>query len=68
MAPIYAIINLAILEKSLYEIIRKNTIKIYKENLLNHGRDTQMVVSYSRIVHRETLMIFTTYSKSYTLK
>ena len=36
----HATITLAFLEENLYEIIGKNTMKIYKENLLNHRRDT----------------------------
>ena len=32
-------------------------------NLLNHGKDTLMIVSCSGIVHRETLMTYTANSK-----
>ena len=35
MALTYVILTLSFLEKYLYEIIDKNTTKIYKENLVN---------------------------------
>ena len=40
MSPTYATLTLEYLEENLYEIIDKNTTTIWKQNLLDHGKDT----------------------------
>ena len=42
MTPTYDNQTLAYLEENLYEIIRKNTVAIQKQNLLDLGKDTWM--------------------------
>ena len=66
MAPIYTTLTLAYLEENLYEIISKKYNHNIKQNLLDDGKVTQMMVSYSWNAYGATLTIQTTYPKTYT--
>ena len=66
IAPTYTILTLAYLEGNLYEIIRGKKNTIYKQNLLDHGKDTWITVSNYRNAYGATLTICIIYS--YTLK
>ena len=46
----------------------KNTATISKQILLDDGGDTEMIVSFFGNAHGAALMIYITYSKTFTLK
>ena len=68
MVPTYATLTLAYLEENIYEIIGKK-IQQHKRRIYEvMEKIFLMIVSYSGNAHGETLMNYTTYSKTYTPK
>ena len=65
--PTYTTLTLSYLKENLYKIIGKNKT-IWKENLLDHKKDTLMITSCSGNAYGMALMIYLTYSKTYTPK
>ena len=63
LAPTYTVLTLAYLEENLHEIIGKKY-----NNKKTEFIGWWMSISYFGNAHRATIMIFITYSKTYTLK
>ena len=64
--PMYVTLILAYSQENLHKIIGENTVTVYKLILLDHGKDTKMIISYFGNAHEGTLTIYITYSKTNT--